>query len=77
MGKASEALRAAGYRRIPAWWATDEQIALVEYLVKQNGPHINKLRAEALGLDEVDVAWQQHEESMKRLETALAAKNPD
>lgn len=63
MGKASEALRAAGYRRIPAWWATDEQIALVEYLVKQNGRDVNRIRAKALGLDEVDAAWQQHEES--------------
>jgi hypothetical protein len=58
MGKASEALRAAGYRRIPAWWATDEQIALVEYMVKQNGPDVNRIRAEALG---VEAAWRQHE----------------
>jgi hypothetical protein len=63
MGKASEALRAAGYRRIPAWWATDDQIELVEYMVKKNGPDINRIRAKALGLDEVDAAWQQHEES--------------
>ena len=48
VGKASEALRAAGYRRIPQWWATDEQIALVEYMVKQNGPDVNRIRAEAL-----------------------------
>lgn len=65
MGKASDALRAAGYRRIPAWWATDEQIALVEYMVKQNGPDVNRIRAEALGVNEADLAWQQHEESKK------------
>jgi hypothetical protein len=52
MGKASEALRAAGYRRIPAWWATDEQIELVEYMVKKNGPDINRIRAEALREEE-------------------------
>jgi hypothetical protein len=63
MGKASEALRAAGYRRIPAWWATDEQIELVEYMVKKNGPDINRIRAKALGKSEADLAWQQHEES--------------
>jgi len=63
MGKASEALRAAGYRRIPAWWATDEQIELVEYMVKKNGPDINRIRAEALGMSEIDAAWAQHEES--------------
>jgi hypothetical protein len=61
MGKASEALRAAGYRKLPSWWATDEQIALVEYMVKQNGPDVNRIRAKALDLDEVDAAGQQHE----------------
>ena len=65
MGKASEALRAAGYRRIPAWWATDEQIALVEQMVKQNGPDVNRVRAEALGIDEIEAAWRQHEEMKK------------
>jgi hypothetical protein len=65
MGKASEALRAAGDRRIPAWWATDEQIALVEYMVKQNGPDINRIRAKALDISEADLAWQQHEEQKK------------
>lgn len=65
MGKASDALRAAGYRRIPAWWATDEQIALVEYMVKQNGRDVNRIRAEALGVSEADLAWQQHEEMKK------------
>jgi hypothetical protein len=65
MGKASEALRAAGYRRIPAWWATDEQIELVEYMVKKNGPDINRIRAEALGMSEIDAAWAQHEERKK------------
>ena len=48
MGKASDALRAAGYRRIPAWWATDEHIALVEYMVKHHGPDVTRIRAEAL-----------------------------
>lgn len=62
MGKASEVLRAAGYRRIPAWWATDEQIALVEQMVKQNGPNVNRIRAEALNISEADIAWRQHEE---------------
>ena len=65
MGKASEALRAAGYRRIPAWWATDEQIELVEYMVKKNGPDINRIRAEALNVTESDLAWRQHEEQKK------------
>ena len=65
MGKASDALRAAGYRRIPAWWATDEQIALVEQMVKQNGPDVNRIRAKALGLSDTDAAWQQHKEQKK------------
>ena len=53
MGKASEALRAAGYRKLPSWWATDEQIALVEYMVKQNGPDVNRIRAEALNVEDM------------------------
>ena len=61
MGKASEALRAAGYRRIPAWWATNEQIELVEQMVKQNGRDVNRIRAEALSISEADLAWQLHE----------------
>ena len=61
MGKASEALRAAGYRRMPAWWATDEQIAVVEQMIKQNGRDVNRIRAEALSISEADLAWQQHE----------------
>jgi hypothetical protein len=65
MGRAADALRKAGYRRIPAWWATDEQIALVEYMVKQNGPDVNRIRAEALGISEIDAAWHQHEERKK------------
>ena len=65
MGKASEALRAAGYRRIPQWFATDEQIELIAYMVKQNGPDVNRIRAEVLGVSEIDAAWQQHEESKK------------
>jgi len=65
MGKASNALRAAGYRRLPAWWATDEQIKLVEYMVKKNGPDINRIRAEALSIREADFAWRQHEEQKK------------
>lgn len=69
MGKASEALRAAGYRRIPQWWATDEQIELIEYMVKQNGPEVNRIRFTALGVDEVDAAWQQHNgEKNERME---------
>jgi len=65
VGKASDALRAAGYRRIPAWWSTDEQIALVEQMVKQNGPDVNRIRSDALGINELDAAWQQHEEQKK------------
>lgn len=61
MGKASNALRAAGYRRIPAWWATDDQIALVEQMVKQNGPDVNRIRAKALSISDIDAAWLRHE----------------
>lgn len=65
MGRAADALRKAGYRRIPQWFATDEQIELIEYMVKQNGPEVNRIRREALGVDETNAAWRQHEESKK------------
>jgi hypothetical protein len=47
-GRAAIALRAAGYKTLPRWWATQEQINLVEDLVKKNGPEVNRIRAEAL-----------------------------
>jgi hypothetical protein len=65
MGKASDALRDAGYRKLPSWWATEEQIKLVEQMVKQNGRDINRIRAEALSIREADLAWRQHEEQKK------------
>lgn len=65
VGKSARALRAAGYIKIPAWWATQEQIDMIEWMVRKNLPEIARIKAEAHGIDEIDAAWQQHEETKK------------
>jgi hypothetical protein len=41
------ALRQAGYVKLPAWWVTQEQFELVQYMTKQNLPEINKIKERA------------------------------
>ena len=65
VSKSAQALKTAGYVRLPAWWATQEQVDLIEWMVKQNLPDIARIKAEAHGIDEIDAAWQQHEETKK------------
>jgi hypothetical protein len=41
-------LRAAGYVRVPGGlWATQEQLDLIMYMVKQNLPEINTIKERA------------------------------
>jgi len=40
-------LRLAGYVKLPAWWVTEEQLQLIEYMAKQNLPEINKIKERA------------------------------
>jgi len=61
--KSADALRAAGYMQIPRWWATQEQIKMIEWMVRKNLPEIARIKAEAHGIEEINAAWQQHEES--------------
>jgi hypothetical protein len=44
----ARALRRAGYVKLPAWWVTQDQLELIEYLCRGNLPEIDaiKLRAE-------------------------------
>lgn len=44
---AALALRAAGYVKIPGWWVTKEQLELIEYVARQNKPHIDWIRNNA------------------------------
>jgi hypothetical protein len=60
--KSAEALRAAGYAQIPRWWATLDQIELIEWMVKPNLPDICRIKQEArddksAGIDD---AWRIH-----------------
>ena len=43
----ARALRLAGYVKLPAWWVTEEQLQLIEYMAKQNLAEINKIKDEA------------------------------
>jgi hypothetical protein len=47
----ARALRRAGYVKLPAWWVTEEQMQLIEYMAKQNLAEINRIKAEAEKLD--------------------------
>ena len=61
--RSAEALRAAGYVQLPRWWATSEQMEMIEWMVRKNLPDIARIKAAAHGIDETDAAWAQHEES--------------
>lgn len=41
------ALRAAGYKPLPRWWVTQEDLDLIEYMVRQYGDEVNRIRREA------------------------------
>jgi hypothetical protein len=43
----ARALRLAGYVKCPAWWLTQEQFELLQYMAKQNLAEINKIKDEA------------------------------
>jgi hypothetical protein len=40
----ARALRRAGYVKLPAWWVTQEQLELIEYMAKQNLAEINRIK---------------------------------
>lgn len=63
--KSADALRAAGYMQMARWWVTPEQMEMVKWMVAKNLPDIARIKAEAHGIDEIDAAWQQHEEMKK------------
>jgi hypothetical protein len=43
----ARALRLAGYVKLPAWWVTEEQMQLIEYMAKQNLAEINRIKDQA------------------------------
>jgi hypothetical protein len=43
----ARALRLAGYVKLPAWWVTEEQLQLIEYMAKQNLAEINRIKDDA------------------------------
>lgn len=60
--KSAVALKAAGFKRIPSWWVTDEQLELIRYMAKQNLDTINAIRVQAHNSDadkqqQMDLAW--------------------
>jgi hypothetical protein len=43
----ARALRRAGYVKLPAWWVTQEQFELIEYMAKQNKDDIDAIKERA------------------------------
>ena len=43
----ARALRLAGYIKLPAWWVTQEQFELIEYMCRGNLPDISRIKQEA------------------------------
>jgi hypothetical protein len=43
----ARALRLAGYVKLPAWWVTQEQLLLIEYMCRGNLEEINRIKNEA------------------------------
>jgi hypothetical protein len=43
----ARALRLAGFVKLPAWWVTEEQLQLIEYMARQNLSQITRIKAEA------------------------------
>jgi hypothetical protein len=37
----------AGYVKLPAWWVTEEQLLLIEYLARQNLETITRIKDQA------------------------------
>ena len=43
----ARALRLAGYVKLPAWWVTQDQLELIEYLCRGNLPEIDAIKRKA------------------------------
>jgi hypothetical protein len=43
----ARALRLAGYVKLPAWWVTQEQLELIEYMARQNKDDIDAIKERA------------------------------
>ena len=43
----ARALRRAGYVKLPAWWVTQEQLELIEYMARQNKDDIDAIKEKA------------------------------
>ncbi len=43
----ARALRLAGFVKLPAWWVTEEQLQLIEYMAKQNLAEITRIKDQA------------------------------
>lgn len=65
--RSANALRAAGYVQLPRWWATQDQIDLIYFMLKPNLPDIFAIRhanREDKAAD-IEDAWRQYEEMNK------------
>jgi protein-tyrosine-phosphatase len=55
---AVQALRDAGYQRLPPLWVTQAQMDVIIAMAKENEEDVNEIRAKARRKAEIDAAWR-------------------
>lgn len=45
----AQALRNAGYVKIPGWWVSQEDMDLIRWIANKHLPEVNRIKAEAYG----------------------------
>lgn len=56
---AVQALRDAGYQRLPPLWVSRAQMDVILAMAKENEEAVNEIRAKARREAEIEAAWQQ------------------
>ena len=44
---AADALRKAGFARVPRWWVTLDQLDVIERMARANLPEVNRIKEQA------------------------------
>lgn len=60
-GVSADALRKAGYRRLPLMWVTQEELELVLYMAKKHEEDVNRIRTQARRKVEISEAYKKHQ----------------
>jgi hypothetical protein len=58
----SEALREAGFVRLPAWWVKREDLAIIHQMAHEHEDEVTRIRVEARRKQTEEEAWLKHAE---------------